>query len=128
MPQKRMSAEEYRKTVKEGKPSKYRNKRTEYNGVVYDSMAEADYAARLDLEKKSGLIAGWTRQVPFYLGCMENKMVVDFLVFHPLGVYAVEIKGFETSKFRRDKKLWERHAPCELEIRYKDKLIIIKNK
>jgi hypothetical protein len=100
------------------KRSKYGAIRTEYDGVLYDSKAEAAYALMLDDELRAGLIAGWTRQVRFHLGCPENCYVVDFLVFglDGCGVWAVDVKGVETAKFRKDRRLWLRYGPCNLKL------------
>lgn len=38
-------------------------KRKEHDGVVYDSMHEADRAAALDMLKRAGIIEGWIGQV-----------------------------------------------------------------
>ncbi|MGE4197648.1 MAG: DUF1064 domain-containing protein [Phycisphaerales bacterium] len=99
------------------KPSKYRNQRTEHDGILYDSRKEAKRAQELDLLKQAGQIRGWTRQVKFRLGCPENVCVIDFLVFATDGtVWAEDTKGKETSKFVRDKKLWRRYGPCPLHV------------
>lgn len=99
------------------KRPKYRNVRTEYRGMPFDSKAEAEYARQLDLRQNAGEIKGWTRQVPFMLGVPENKYRADFLVFHNDGtVEAVDVKGMETPKFKRDVKLWQSYGPCPLRI------------
>lgn len=55
---------------------------TLYDGVLYPSKAEAQYAQRLDKLKSEGKILEWRRQVPFkvYDGDKDYKMIVDFLV------------------------------------------------
>lgn len=88
----------------EPKSSKYRNKRTEYNGVVYDSMLEADYAMSLDTLKQAGVITGWTRQIKFHLSRTRSHRV-DFLLLYPdLTFEFVECKGQELpeGKLRRE--------------------------
>lgn len=124
------------------KRSKYRAVRTEYNGVSYASKAEAAYAVQLDLEQRQGWVKFWIAQPTFRLGCPENVYRPDFMVVmavkghcsgcrdsDPLGgthcegtvehppevpVYCVDVKGVETPKFRRDKKLWAKYGPCPL--------------
>ena len=97
--------------------SKYHNVRTEYNGVKYDSKAEAAYAETLDLMLRASTIRGWIRQPTFSLGVPENKYRPDFLVFDGDGtVYAVDVKGVETRKFLHDAKLWSRYGPCPLHV------------
>ncbi len=106
------------------KSRKYRNKPTEYNGLRYDSKAEARRAQELDFLEGAGEIAFWIRQPTFYLGCPENVYRADFLVVHTgnypkhQGVAHVEdVKGRETPKFKRDRKLWAAYGPCELHIK-----------
>lgn len=48
---------------KERKPLKYHNKPEEYANELYDSRFEVRYAKLLDLQKRSGLIKAWKRQV-----------------------------------------------------------------
>lgn len=98
------------------KPSKYRAVKTEYNGVLYDSKAEAAYAEHLDLLARAGGIAWWIRQPTFRLGCPENVYKPDFLVVTDAGVYVVDVKGVETSKFKKDRRLWAKYGPCRLVI------------
>lgn len=119
--QEKMTVEEYKKLVSK-KKNKYHAQKTEYSGIKYDSKLEAGRAAELDVMKKAGLIIGWTRQTPFYLGIMENKYVVDFLVFDLDGkAYAEEIKGKETPQFKKNRKLWAIYGPCPLIVIYKDR-------
>lgn len=106
--------------------NKYKAVRTPYNGVTYDSKAEAEYAAQLDMEMASRqkYVSWWVRQVTFALGCPENAYRVDFLVMTPgydrvggnFHIHAVDVKGCETPKFKKDKKLWAKYGPCPLKI------------
>lgn len=75
--------------------SKYRSRRTPYNGVLYDSKKEADFAQSLDLEQKAGVILFWLRQVPFELpGNVKYRL--DFMVFYPGGkVRYFRVKGID---------------------------------
>jgi len=111
--------------------NKFRSKRTEYNGRTFASKAEAARAAELDLLLKAGEIIEWIPQPVFRLGVPENKYVADFLVvgtvraeYPPNGVnyiaipvWVEDIKGAETPKFRRDKKLWQAYGRLPLVIR-----------
>jgi hypothetical protein len=99
--------------VAKGKPkrNKYGNIRTEYAGMKFDSKAEAAYAAHLDKCKSGGSIRGWSRQPRFMLGVPENIYVGDFLVVEPTGVvHCCDIKGKETAKFKKDKRLWKAYG------------------
>jgi len=99
------------------RPSKYKNKPTTYNGIRYDSQSEAAYAQLLDLRYQANDIAGWTRQVTFYLGVTENRIKVDFVVWELDGTaHADEVKGVRTAKCMRDFRLWARYGPCELRV------------
>lgn len=106
--------------------SKYRAQRTEYNGISYASKAEAARAMELDLLLRAGEIVEWIGQPTVRLGIPENVYRPDFLV---IGKYSVhyrrqihcaswyeDIKGMETPKFRRDKKLWKVYGRLPLHI------------
>jgi hypothetical protein len=94
------------------KPGKYRNEPTEYNGVRYDSKAEAKRAEYLDGLHPTGV--RWVGQPRFRLGVPENVYVADFLVWGPQGVRVEDVKGAESPKFRRDKRLWAAYGPAPL--------------
>lgn len=97
------------------KISKYHNVRKKYNGVIYDSTAEADYAEKLDGEKQFSPGMFWVRQVVFHLGCPENKYRCDFLVSRPgIPTYAIDVKGCDTAQFLKNVKLWRAYGPCRL--------------
>jgi hypothetical protein len=98
------------------KRSKYRNVPTTYNGVRYASRGEAQRAEWLDMQVGLGNVLFWVGQPKFRLGCPENVYVADFLVVTRAGVYVEDVKGAETAKFKRDKKLWKAYGPCELVI------------
>lgn len=100
------------------KRSKYGNVRTEHNGVVYDSKAEAARAKELDEMAAGGLIAFWVAHPKFRLGCPENVYVADALVvgLDGLGTWVEDVKGKRTAKFNRDVKLWRKYGPCNLKI------------
>jgi hypothetical protein len=101
-----------------GRPrSKYRNVRTEYNGVGYSSKAEAKRAAELDFLMAAGEIKFWIGQPTFRLGCALNVYKPDFLVVDPTGgVWCEDVKGVRTAKFARDVRLWRRYGPCPLHV------------
>jgi hypothetical protein len=85
--------------------------------VVYDSKAEAEYAAMLDLEHRNGDVVTWSRQPSFMLGDVRYR--ADFLVTYskngvPVFPVVIDVKGFETSAFRRTKKLWKRYGQLQL--------------
>ena len=80
--------------------SKYRAKRTEYNGVTYHSKKEAEFAQWLDIQ---GL--AYDRQARFPLEVNGHKIgiyVADFLVGPAPEWEVIEIKGYWTplAKFK----------------------------
>lgn len=85
----------------EGKAThKFGAKRTESNGVKYDSKAEADYADYLGTLVTAGEIVGLMRQPVFYLPG-GTRYVADFLVFWADGrVETLDVKGVETEGFK----------------------------
>lgn len=95
--------------------SKFKAKRTEYNGVVYDSKKEAKYAEQLDLRKKSGEIIMVLRQVPFDLpGGVKYR--VDFQEFRSDGtVHFIDVKGVRTKTYILKKKMVEELYPIIIE-------------
>ena len=98
-----------------GKPSKYRARKTAYNGITYDSAAEARRAQELDALIEAGQVRWYVRQPTFRLGCPENVYRADFIVCYPGGGCQVEdVKGYRTAKFKRDIKLWRRYGPMML--------------
>lgn len=102
--------------------SKYGNERAAYNGQGFDSKAEAVRCEELDRLAAGGAIAGYARQVKFRLGLPENVYVCDFVVFEPDGrAWAEDVKGHETAKFKRDRKLWARYGPVALQVRRRRK-------
>ncbi len=96
------------------KRSKYRNVRAEYNGLHFDSKAEAARAKLLDMMIQGGLVLWWLPQIKFRMGVPENVYIVDFLVVGKDGIRAEDVKGKETAKFQHDKRLWRAYGPCPL--------------
>lgn len=91
--------------IQDKKPSKYRNKRTEANGRVYDSAREAKRATELRLLVQSGEAAALFEQVPFHLpGGIVYK--ADFVILQWDGTFTIEdSKGVLTKEYRLKKRL-----------------------
>jgi hypothetical protein len=90
---------------------------TVVDGVRYDSKAEANRAATLELLRKGGEVLWWLRQVTVRLGCPENGYRVDFVVcMGEGGVHAEDVKAIETREFRRHKRLWKAYGPFPLHV------------
>ena len=100
-----------RQDADEQPKAKFNNRQTEYNGVVYQSQKEADYAAELDLRLKAKDIEGWERQVRVPLevnGQHICNYYLDFLVHLKNGKKQwVEVKGLEMEVWKLKKKLFE---------------------
>lgn len=81
------------------------NIRTEYNGVMYHSIKEADYARQLDIRVKGKDIKSWQGQVAFPIvinGEPICKYIADFVVVYPDGRQEIiDVKPFDkrTGKF-----------------------------
>jgi hypothetical protein len=80
-----------------------------YDGVKYDSAAEARFAAELDARKAAGEIVALSRQVDIKLsidGKLICKLRADFYVVYPDGRSEyIEVKGVETDIWRLKVKL-----------------------
>lgn len=91
--------------------------RTEFNGRVYDSAAEARRAAELDLMLRGGQLTVIEPQVTVTLGLPEIRYRVDFrVVDRELGERYEEVKGVRTEKFEQHVRLWRQYGPGPLYI------------
>lgn len=112
--------EEYLKiTGKKEKKSKYLNKRTVYNGISYQSKAEAGYAEFLDHSIKAirveNRVLSWKRQVKFPIEVSGKHIcnyILDFEVDYLDGRKEyIDVKGYQKgvaySIFTIKKKLVE---------------------
>lgn len=93
---------------------KYKAKKCEYNGYIYDSIYEASIAIELDVRLKAGEIKDWERQykVEMWAYNIHGERVfkkthkIDFRVHELDDSYTlVEAKGFETQDYR-DRVKW----------------------
>jgi hypothetical protein len=101
------------------KKNKYKAIKSEYNGQVFHSKKEKNYAVRLDLLKKSSKeserVLDYKTQVPFKVEVKEKKIctyILDFVVNYVDGrTEYVDVKGYKKgtaySMFRVKKKLVE---------------------
>lgn len=94
--------------IADAKQSKYRNKKTEIDGRVFDSKREANHYLDLREQQRAGLITDLRCQVPIPLivnnHCIGNY-VADFQYFDAAGeLVTVDVKGFRTDvyKLKRD--------------------------
>lgn len=85
--------------------SKNGNRRTEYDGVIYDSKKEAEFARTLDIcrkaSKESDLVVSLERQVPYVIEIKGKKIFTyraDFKVRYADGKEKVyDVKGMRTA-------------------------------
>ncbi len=108
-----MSIEEYRAHFSKQKRSKYRNKKTQYNGKMYHSKKEAKYAEDLDramhAKHKKDRVVSWEPQVRYDIVVNGQKIctyVLDFLVKYGDGrIEYVDVKGYRTDVYTIKAKL-----------------------
>ena len=95
---------------------KFFAKRTEYDGIKFDSKKEANYYLQLKQRIKCNEVIFFLRQVPFHLpGNVTYR--VDFQEFHQDGtVHFIDVKGMQTKDFIMKKKMVESLYPVEIEI------------
>lgn len=106
------------------KQPKYRAKKTEFKGIMYDSKKEASRAKTLDYFQEIKLISGLQRQVKFnwiethQIGkdfkeepiSFKRSYIADFVYFdHENKIEIVEdVKGFITAEYKKKKKIVEK--------------------
>ena len=100
--------------------SKYRAKKTTYNGQTYDSKFEAGVAQELDLRLKAGEFKDWERQfkiecIPYDkfgnpLPALKVSHKVDFRIHHHDDSFELlEAKGMETKDYQMRRR-WLEHV------------------
>lgn len=102
--------------------NKYHAKKTEIDGVVFDSKIEAAYYRELKIRQRLGEIIKFDRQVEYVLqdgyrleGRRKQRAIkykADFVIYYPDGNFeVVDIKGSKrtiTPSFKLKKKLFEK--------------------
>ena len=92
-------------------PRKYRNVKTEVDGITFDSRAEADRHCELKMLRAAGKISGFDIQPSFVLDG-GARYRPDFIVCDRDGhVWVEDVKGVETQAFKLKRKLWEQRYP-----------------
>ena len=90
---------------------KYRNVKTEVDGITFDSRAEANRYRDLRVLLNVGEIRGFDLQ-PSFLLPGDVRYRPDFIVCGKDGVVWVEdVKGVETQAFKLKRRLWEERYP-----------------
>lgn len=100
---------EYREyAAKRGiKTSKYKNVRTDSDGIKFDSKKECDYYGILKLRKAAGELT-FERQVKYDFtinGVLVCSYVADFVLQFPCYKLVVDVKGMCTPMYKIKKKL-----------------------
>jgi len=92
------------KLIRFNRQNKYGNKGKFYNGRMYDSTFEANYAETLDWRKKAGEIQEIVPQFKLELRVDDDHIAnyyVDFKVVLSDGTVEFhEVKGFETAEWK----------------------------
>lgn len=113
--------------------SKYKSKKVEFQGIIFDSKFEATYYAYLKELLKQGKISNLERQVKYELVPRQTDENNKFK-YHPVEYksdfeyddceqthHTVDTKGFKTPDFRIKQKLFYYLTNRELEcVTYKD--------
>jgi hypothetical protein len=92
--------------------SKYNAKRTDVDGIIFDSMAEARRYSNLKLLVRAGQITGLELQPQFPIVVNGKKICVykaDFRYFDTILQETIieDVKGMQTAVYRIKKKLTE---------------------
>lgn len=91
--------------------TKYRNVKTEVDGIRFDSKAEAERYKQLRALERHGEIRDLRLQPRFSLRIGENRIctyVADFEYWLPDGSHRVEdVKGHPTQLYKLKKRLFE---------------------
>lgn len=96
--------------------SKYGSRKTEIEGIVFDSAAEASRYGQLRMMQNAGMITGLRRQVSYEIIPSEKgpdgrslrplRYVADFVYIDCRGIEHVEdVKGVLTKEYRIKKRL-----------------------
>lgn len=105
--------------------SKFRNRRTRYDGRSYDSERESRRAAELDVLMASGVIRWWYPQPQIFLGPGRIPYRPDFLIIDDKGFYFEDVKGYITQRTRDIARLWRAHGPSRLLVVHEDSVRVI---
>ena len=105
--------------------TKYGNKKTEVDGIKFDSKAEAVQYQKYKLLEKCHDFKILELQPKVYLSAARILYKPDFKVQECGEVYYVDVKGFSTAVFNLKKRLWEAYITIPLHIISKNKTEIV---
>lgn len=115
----RLNREVFQEVEKPKKKSKYKNTKTEVDGIVFDSLKEANRYKELRLLLKVGEIGLLKRQVEYELnprGSYSLKYISDFeYTIATTGEQVVEdVKGFRTKEYLKKRRLMKKVHGIEI--------------
>lgn len=107
--------------------SKYFSRKTEVDGITFDSQAEARRWGELRLLECAGRISALRRQVPYVFlvhttgtepGCGEDKRqmryVADFVYVEGGREVVEDVKGYRTAEYKRKRRLMKKIYGVEI--------------
>ena len=106
---KTITAAQFRQIKKPAARSKYKNKKTERDGITFQSKREADYYSELRLREAAGEVCEVQMQVPYKLvveGHLIETYRADFVFWDCVAkrTRVIDVKGYETRDFKRKRK------------------------
>lgn len=111
-------AKECRHVTEGEKPRpKYGNRKTQVDGIMFDSKHESEVYAELKLRQRAGDIAAMAMQVRFRLG-ERIEYIADFVVIDAAGAHVIDAKSEATRRdkvYRIKKKLMREKWGLEIE-------------
>ena len=94
---------------------KFKAQNCELDGIKFASKKEGKRYKELKMQKETGNILFFLRQVPIHLG-PKTKYLCDFLIFWRDGNVTFEdVKGFKTDLYKTKKSLIESMYPIKIE-------------
>ncbi len=117
-----LTAAEARKLMGRKKRSKYGNRKTVFDGVTFDSAAEASFYKQLKIREGLGEIGGLELQRRYALlgpnGEAICTYIPDFCFWdHNQGRFrVVDVKGMETDVFKLKRKMMRALLGIEVEV------------
>ena len=96
---------------------KYGNRKTQVDGITFDSKHESEVYAELKLRRRAGEIAALAMQVRFRLG-ERIEYVADFVAIDASGAHVIDAKSEATRRdkvYRIKKKLMREKWGIEIE-------------
>lgn len=118
-----MTVTEYKQLTKSQKPSKYRSKKVEVDGITFDSKKEADRYLELKLLVRAKKIQNLKLQVPFELypthksegvTIRGKKYIADFVYTQDGKTVVEDVKGYRTDEYKRKRKMFKQRYGFEI--------------